>query len=71
MEKLSNGQLVKEGDWLVFENSDGAQCLGRVHRKADGSLWFWNNKFALKNYTNARLFDPRIPVHGEIFTEPF
>lgn len=54
---LFNGEEVKEGDEVSFVNSDGEECIDKIRRRDDGTLFFWNNQFEIKDYQNARKID--------------
>jgi hypothetical protein len=54
---LFNGEEVKEGDEVSFVNSDGKECIDKIRRRKDGTLFFWNNQFEIKDYQNARKID--------------
>lgn len=51
---LANGTEVKEGDEVSFVNSDGIKCTDIIKRREDGTLYFWNNGFAIKDYISAK-----------------
>ena len=50
---LVNGEKVKEGDLVAFINSDGERCESRIKARPDGSLYFWNAEYELKDYPSA------------------
>lgn len=63
---LFNGKIVKEGDRIIFINSDGNTCEDIIRiRETDcihadsaeilkkGTLYFWNNSFNPCDYKNA------------------
>lgn len=52
-ETLKNGTTVKEGDMVMFVNSDKEECKREIERRKDGSLFFWNNNYAISDYHNA------------------
>lgn len=51
--KLFNGETVKKGDKVSFTNSDGRKCIGTISHRPDGTLFFWNPGFNIRNYQNA------------------
>jgi hypothetical protein len=53
--RLSNGQIVREGDLVEFTNSDGEICRGRIERDVNNPkrLFFWNNTFDIADYKSA------------------
>ncbi len=64
--KLHNGTEVKEGDKIVFINSDLKRCEGKIKRRKfdvvhidsgkklkKGTLFFWNIGFNISDYKNA------------------
>ncbi len=51
---LFNGEKVKEGDKVMFINSDGLKCEDSIKRNDDGKLFFWNNGFEIIDYQNAQ-----------------
>ena len=51
--KLYNGQIVKEGDTVSFINSDNKKNISKIKRRKDGTLFFWNSRFEIQDYTNA------------------
>lgn len=50
---LYNGQIVREGDFVSFINSDKKVCTDKIKRRSDGTLFFWNSSFDIIEYTNA------------------
>jgi hypothetical protein len=50
---LANGTEVKEGDEVSFVNSDGIKCTDKIKRREDGTLFFWNQAFDIKDYISA------------------
>ena len=50
---LHNGQIVREGEFVSFVNSDGKICIDKIKRRSDGTLYFWNSFFDISEYTNA------------------
>lgn len=48
------GEIVRCGDQLSFINSDGEKCKGKVQRRKNGTLFFWNNQFEISDYENAK-----------------
>jgi hypothetical protein len=63
---LFNGKKVKEGECILFINSDGIPCEDIIRiRETDcihvdtnevlkkGTLYFWNNNFSPCDYKNA------------------
>lgn len=52
--KLHNGQVVKDGDRISFRNSDGYKCVGIIKRRNDQTLYFWNSRFDITDYRNAK-----------------
>lgn len=50
---LANGTEVREGDLVSFVNSDGLKCTDEIKRRADGTLYFWNNGFNPNDYASA------------------
>ena len=51
--KLANGQVVRFGDNVQFTNSDGEVCRDIIKRRADGTLYFWNQMFQIEDYKSA------------------
>ena len=52
--KLYNGQIVREGDKISFINSDGCLCIDIIKRRDDKTLYFWNSRFDITDYRNAK-----------------
>lgn len=52
--KLFNGEEVKEGDKVMFINSDGEECIDFIARRKDGTLFFWNQFYEISDYVSAR-----------------
>jgi len=52
--KLANGDTVKFGDTVTFTNSDGENCTSTIKRRRDGTLYYWNPLFEIKDYDSAR-----------------
>ena len=52
--KLCNGQIVREGDQVSFINSDGCLCVNIIKRRDDKTLYFWNSRFDITDYRNAK-----------------
>lgn len=50
---LFNGTEVKEGDAVLFVNSDGIKCTDKIKRREDGTLFFWNTAFNINDYASA------------------
>lgn len=50
---LFNGSKVKEWDKVSFINSDNEKCTGKIKRRKNGTLFFWNSDFKIKDYQNA------------------
>ncbi len=50
---LANGTDVREGDEVSFVNSDGVKCTGKIKRREDGTLFFWNTSFNIDDYVSA------------------
>lgn len=55
--KLYNGTKVRYGDKIKFINSDGESCIGHIRYDCNNPkrLFFWNNKFDIKDYQNAEM----------------
>ncbi len=53
--RLFNGQKVRLGDRVMFENSDGVECIGTIKHDVNDSrrLFFWNNGFEITDYRDA------------------
>lgn len=51
---LVNGEVVRFEDMVSFINSDGGEVKGKIERRTDGTLYFFNNRFDIKDYTNLR-----------------
>jgi hypothetical protein len=47
---LCNGEVVRFGDMVGFMGSDGYEIKGNIGRKTDGTLYFHNNRYDLKDY---------------------
>lgn len=56
---LPDGKRVKEGDTVMFINSDGEKCEGLIQRKANGRLFFWNSSTKISDYKNLVLVKRR------------
>ena len=52
--KLYNGQVVRYGDHISFRDSDGYKCAGIIKRRDDKTLYFWNSRFDIIDYRNAK-----------------
>jgi len=48
------GETVKYGDELEFTNSDFNKCKGKIQRRKDGTLFFWNILFEITDYKDAK-----------------
>jgi len=48
--RLTNGDLVKEGDLCQFVNSDGETVISPIKRRLDGSLFFLNIGYEITDY---------------------
>ena len=53
--KLYNGTTVQEGDKVMFVNSDGEECVGRIERDCNNlkRLFFWNSRYDIADYKTA------------------
>jgi len=51
---LYNGEVVKFGDKVSFINSDKVKIYGIIKRRKDGTLFFHNNCFDIKEYRNLK-----------------
>ena len=56
---LANGTEVREGDEVSFINSDGVKCTGKIKRREDGTLYFWNTTFNICDYYSATKTQPK------------
>ena len=52
--KLYNGQIVRYGDHISFRDSDGYLRVGKIKRRDDKTLYFWNSRFDITDYRNAK-----------------
>ena len=52
--KLYNGDVVREGNLVSFIDSDHIERVGRISRRPDKSLYFYNIDRDIKDYQNAK-----------------
>ena len=52
--KLYNGQIVRYSDHISFRDSDGYLRVGKINRRNDKTLFFWNSRFNITDYRNAK-----------------
>jgi len=55
---LYNGEVVRFGDSVSFINSDKEEVFGTIQRRKDGTLFFHNNGFDIKEYHNLKKVKP-------------
>lgn len=48
------GELIKEGDDVYFINSDKQKVVGKIKRRENGTLFFHNIDFEIKDYQNLK-----------------
>ena len=47
---LCNGEVVRFGDMVSFISSDGVEIKGNIGRRPDGTLYFHNTRWEIKDY---------------------
>ena len=51
---LYNGEVVRLGDRVSFISSDKEKIVGYIARRKDGTLFFHNISFDIKDYHNLK-----------------